>query len=205
MEASKIMSEVELYMWEIINLYETPPVPPISLTSLVKACEVVNLWSLQNNVHFRNGKNNENIQFKKLQARFMLIIVREFFKIKNERPEEYIENYENALKLLHLQQKYNWHVEETFKISSKERIEPAQKIIRSSRKTKKRKKKSPDFRPWEQVLNLVPQSSGKKHHTSHSNIHNIHPRPFDLYTGPRHPNDPFPEIKDQKRRNRSRK
>ena len=32
-----LMKEIQSYMEEIVNLYETPPTPPISLTSLVKA------------------------------------------------------------------------------------------------------------------------------------------------------------------------
>lgn len=106
MEIKRIMDEIQWYMHEIVSLYETPPTPPISLTSLVKAWEVINFLTLestfQQSQSYDDLNNYETID-KRLQARFMFIIVREFFKIKNERPEEYIENYENALKLLHLQ------------------------------------------------------------------------------------------------------
>jgi len=104
MEIKQIMDEVQWYMHEIVSLYETPPSPPISLTALVKAWEVINFLNEGSESYHSPGRKDvyETID-KKLQARFMFIVVREFFKIKNERPEEYIENYENALKLLHLQ------------------------------------------------------------------------------------------------------
>jgi hypothetical protein len=126
----------------------------------------------------------EEITNKKLQARFMLIIVREFFKIKNERPEEYIENYENALKLLHLQRKYHAHVDEIYRENSRVVIEPPKKIIKSNRKNKRRTKHSPQpvFKPIDNVLNLYENSSAKKHHVSHTNIRQIHPKPFKLYS-----------------------
>ena len=40
------MTEIQWYMEEIVNLYETPPTPPIPLTSLVKAWEVVNFLNI---------------------------------------------------------------------------------------------------------------------------------------------------------------
>lgn len=135
----------------------------------------------------------------------MFIIVREFFKIKNERPEEYIENYENALKLLHLQHKYNENSAEKRRIYSQDRLEPPRKIIKSGRRKKSRKKRSPNaaFKSLENVLSLYPESSSKKrgkHHVSQSNIQQLHPKAFDLYSSYRHPNDPFPEIQEENHR-----
>jgi hypothetical protein len=145
----------------------------------------------------------------------MLIIVREFFKIKNERPEEYVENYENALKLLHLQKKYHAHVDSVYRENSRERREPAKKIIKSSRKHKRRQKHSPQpaTKPLDNVLNLYNNSSAKKHHVSHSDIRHIHSRPFNLYSSYKQANEIYPidetdgnvYSKSRKRRTKSRK
>ena len=50
------------------------------------------------------------------------------------------------------------------------------------------------------MIDLMPyQSSSKKaHHVSYSNIQIVHPKPFDLYSQYRHPDDPFPEIEDER-------
>lgn len=138
----------------------------------------------------------------KLQARFMYIIVREFFKIKNERPEEYVENYENALKLLHLQKKYNACVSKTYRINSRERVEPPKRIIKSSKKRKRRKKRSPKpvFKSLDNVLDLRTGSSAKK-----KSPHKLHPKPFDLYSSFRDPKDPYPDIQDENKLLRSKK
>lgn len=47
-EVKQILDEIQCYMHEILTLYESPPIPPISLTSLVKACEVTNFIKMKN-------------------------------------------------------------------------------------------------------------------------------------------------------------
>lgn len=135
MEVKLIMDEVQEYMREVVALYEAPPAPQISLTSLVKACEVITainstsyfhskvhssltyrltfksllcfymllytFW-LWNRESFRRVFGREGMGWiyllidataledtfsqyasfidKKLQARFMFVVVREFFK-----------------------------------------------------------------------------------------------------------------------------
>ena len=54
----------------------------------------------------------------------MFVVVREFFKIKNERPEEYLENYEDALKLLHLQKRYSDQIDQAYSQNSKRKLSP---------------------------------------------------------------------------------
>ena len=70
MEIRQIMEEVQTYMHEIVSLYENPPTPPISLTALVKAWEVVNFLTLDS----QDFSSPERIYYdqiidKRLQAR----------------------------------------------------------------------------------------------------------------------------------------
>ena len=48
-------------MKEIVSLYETPPTPPISLTALVKACEVINFLNIDNDIESNNNYDEENL------------------------------------------------------------------------------------------------------------------------------------------------
>ncbi|CAI2370878.1 unnamed protein product [Moneuplotes crassus] len=202
---NQMMTEVYSYMTEIISLYESHPTPPISLTSLVKACEVVNLCNMKHKEIFRHSKSGHVQEFTKTQARFMLIIVKEFFKIKNERPEEFVENYEDALKLSYLQEKYNQHMKQN-KVKERQHKSPPRKIIKTRKSSKKRKtrNKKSIYKSYDNVLNIVPQDSGKKHHYSQKILGHSQDK-YDRYSEIRHPNDPFPDIRHLSRRNRSKK
>lgn len=138
----------------------------------------------------------------------MFVIVREFFKIKNERPEEYLENYEDALRLLHLQKKYSEQFNQAYRVYSQESIIPQRKLIKSS-KRKKRKKRSPKtvFRSIDNEINIAPRSSSKKrrNQAARYDYERLHSKPFDLYGSYRNPKDPIPEINDENLRNTPQK
>ena len=55
------------------------------------------------------------------------------------------------------------------------------------------------------MLNLAPENSAKKNKSRHVRTKSPNFKPFNIYSSYRHPNDPFPDIRESKKRHRSRK